>query len=1050
MKKLIFAAMVASVLILASCGADYGMMAPMAPRLYDPFDEVPELMRRWIAENMAEPVIEEPFEIFIVDNDFGFTEVLPFENGLAWASAGGRWGLVDGFGNIVVPIEYDAFDNYRDYIWYGQRLIILKREGSWGIIDINRNIIIPFEYEAVYGIGEGIITVRKDGKVGFIDMNNNVLIPPKYDNAGIFAGGAVWVQLGARFGAVNIYDEIVVSIRYTEFVHHNAETFVMKDQNRYVVFDIEGFWTTFYDYDFAQVSPCGLIIVEQNGRAGVIDSRGNTILPIVYDEIFDIRNDLIFAVRNGMATVLNRWGDNVIPNVFDDAFYSNGLIYVSQLGRVGVMDTLGRPVIPIRYDLIMEFGPNENVTWFMRSWEENRWGIIDRFGNIIMEPRYYNVRGFSEGLAMVNFGDYWGYVNERGQGVISDQFDQIPGMGQFARNVALVSQDGLYGFIDRAGSFLTPVLFEAAHEFGQNILAWAQLDGRWVILKLVIPELVLIYEGVNFVTDLAFEFLSVGPFTYGFSIVRTIAGFGVVNAEGRFLIPAVYDMIFFDPDLDNEHFLVRRQERYGYITISGEIILEAEYDSIQPVQSGFIASLSGRYGHINRSGYVSIPFEYDEIVSLSENLLAARIGNRWGFVDTDGINITEFIYDSISEIEHGLIKVSRNRRYGFIDERGEVVIPLLYDQVRLAGDSFIIVREGIGMGVIDVSGNVLWPPDFTHVEFFGETSLVLANEEGHFIVVEETVVEIDSDEIMVLNDRIAIARKGSRFGVINAHGDILVPIGLDRATSISEDLLLLHFDGRYGLMNKEGHILLMPVYNFVLKISERILAVAEGNMFGLINSAGERIFMQELSSTWVYNDNLSVWLRYTNELEAAGNQGEIILDAIAFVYDKAVGTPDTMYKVTKEGRFGFVDINGDVLLPIVYDANWTFNEELSLWIRYDRGWHLTGRHGESLLYPEEFFQDFFFGEGGIHQVMRNGRVGYINIFGEIVIPIIFDEIVYSDTGLAIARIGREFGFINYDGTFLTPIIYNNVTEFMDDVAWVGKDGRWGIIRLVQP
>jgi hypothetical protein len=344
---------------------------------------------------------------------------------------------------------------------------------------------------------------------------------------------------------------------------------------------------------------------------------------------------------------------------------------------------------------------------------------------------------------------------------------------------------------------------------------------------------------------------------------------------------------------------------------------------------------------------------------------------------------------------------------------------------------------------------VVIPLEYTRVEFFGETGVILLNENGYFIADDLAhFVPIDCDDITVISDRAAIARKGHRFGVVNPYGDLLVPIGMDYIWNVSEELVGLRFVGKEGLMNTDGDILLMPVYDMVYHIAEDILAVSVGNTFGLMSTAGNVIFMLELSDTWVYSDELSVWLRFhNNRLDVAGEQGEIILDTINFIYDKAVNTPDTLYKAQKGSQFGYVDIDGSILLPLIYDSAWTFNEELSLWIAHDTNWMMTGRQGETILDPETFLHGSVYGSDLLHQVSKEGRFGYINANGEIVIPIEFDEINYYENGIAIARKGSQSGFIDQRGDLLTPIIYENITEFSEDMAWVKKDGKWGILRM---
>ena len=84
--------------------------------------------------------------------------------------------------------------------------------------------------------------------------------------------------------------------------------------------------------------------------------------------------------------------------------------------------------------------------------------------------------------------------------------------------------------------------------------------------------------------------------------------------------------------------------------------------------------------------------------------------------------------------------------------------------------------------------------------------------------------------------------------------------------------------------------------------------------------------------------------------------------------------------------------------------------------------------------------------------------GLKNAAGEIVVPVIYDEIGFdiSPGGLIMVGINtdgkdawgnqlRNYGFVNTKGEVVVPIEYNNAYKFSDGLAAVSKDGLWGFI-----
>ncbi|MDR1705332.1 MAG: WG repeat-containing protein [Clostridiales bacterium] len=1052
-------------------------------RRYDPYDQIPEAMRRWLEENDAEEAAEEPVDVAVVsDGAFTFTDVSDFEGSYAWVRNGasigrvdslgnfvlemgysdyaaigdgyftvarsGAWGAVDDRHNVIIPLEYESLT------YLGEGLFAAERSGKYGCVNFQNGAVIPFEYDSITGVGNGIITASRDGKTGFINVDNAEVIPFQYDGAGAFTGSLAWVRAGNKYGAVNTSGEIVISIKYDEIVYLSADMAVARLDEQYMVFDRDGYWATDTSYDSAQVISPELAIVSLDGLYGAVNAAG-AITDVIYEDIYDINNGLMCVVQNGLAGIIRSTdGAVVIAPEFEDISYNGDLIYATLGGKVGALDASGREIIPFRYDLVREFKEGEQVTWFMRSWAEGLWGIIDRSGNIVMEPKYYEARDFSEGLAFVRFGEKWGYVNEQGVGAVADLYDPVTGKGDMRRGLALVSRDGLFGYIDSHGNTVVPIEYEDARDFGAAASAWAKKDGLWEIIRLDVPEEVLIYEGASFVSEPVYQLDTVNPFVNGVAWVSRGAKYGVAKSDGSLLIPVQYDEIIYNWEAEEAitwPFKVRLDGKYGYIGADGAELAPCAYDDINYVGHGFIIQERDRYGYMDIEGNQTIPAEYDEILVISDNILAARSGGRLACVTVGGEFITEFQYDVVREMTDGLIEVRRNERCGFINELGETVIPLLYDSVSYNGGDYIIVMEGTLAGVIDKQGASVIPTDYNGAGFFGENSVILIGEGVCYVAesfLADNIVEIDCENIIAINDKLAVAIKGHRRGVVNTFGDLLVPVGLHDVNNLTEELILLDFNGKYGLMDAAGILLLRPVYDFITPITDDMLAFASGSTFGLMDMTGSVILTQELSPSWTYSGELSCWLRYEYTLEAAGDMGETVVDAVGYIRDKAAGVTGGIYEASKGGFSGFLDIEGQPVLPVAYDGAWSFNDGLNAWISRGYEWMMTGSRGESILNPDVFLRDHIYGTGEmLHTVTKDGLFGCVNAAGDIIVPIEYEYIEFFDNGAAMVIKDGLYGFIGPDGTPLTPAVYDYALGFSEGVAWVRKDGLWGSVKI---
>lgn len=108
----------------------------------------------------------------ITDLKDNYDEVTNIGQGRFIVSADEKFGVIDQYGEVIVPIIYDCL--YAP----GEGMIVAEKEGKVGYIDYNGEIIIPFQYDEAYGFSDGVSTVTTSGQCSVIDRNNNYVLPP--------------------------------------------------------------------------------------------------------------------------------------------------------------------------------------------------------------------------------------------------------------------------------------------------------------------------------------------------------------------------------------------------------------------------------------------------------------------------------------------------------------------------------------------------------------------------------------------------------------------------------------------------------------------------------------------------------------------------------------------------------------------------------------------------------------------------------------------------------------------------------------------------------
>ena len=88
-----------------------------------------------------------------------------------------------------------------------------------------------------------------------------------------------------------------------------------------------------------------------------------------------------------------------------------------------------------------------------------------------------------------------------------------------------------------------------------------------------------------------------------------------------------------------------------------------------------------------------------------------------------------------------------------------------------------------------------------------------------------------------------------------------------------------------------------------------------------------------------------------------------------------------------------------------------------------------------------------FGYNGLAKVSRNDKWGYVNLKGEEVIPLHFDEVGDFDFGLVPVRLNNKWGYFNAQGQIAVPISFDAVSGiWRNELSAVQLQEKWGYVN----
>ena len=190
--------------------------------------------------------------------------------------------------------------------------------------------------------------------------------------------------------------------------------------------------------------PYGYILQNSNGKWGMTDSDGQTMLPFEYEDIDSVNRQYAIAKRNG----------------------GYGLIEIRPNGTPAVS-------APFVWQQIRPGYEHYRLT-HLQVRQNGKWGIADLKGRVLIAPRYQDVGSLSENRLPFKQNGKWGLADGKGRQILPPSLGQI---SDFRHGLAILSNrsDGQhdkntrYGYIDRQGKIVQPARFTAASPLAEEI-----------------------------------------------------------------------------------------------------------------------------------------------------------------------------------------------------------------------------------------------------------------------------------------------------------------------------------------------------------------------------------------------------------------------------------------------------------------------------------------------------------------------------------------------------------------------------------------------------
>lgn len=421
-------------------------------------------------------------------------------------------------------------------------------------------------------------------------------------------------------------------------------------------------------------------------------------------------------------------------------------------------------------------------------YENEKWGVIDTKGNVIIEPSYEEMIIIPDHtkpvflcLEKVDYekGNYETKVlNEKKQEIYTN-YDKVEPIynydeaGQIwcEKNIVKVQKDGKYGLMNLEGKEILSCTKDQIEE-----------------LKTTQSVFVTLQNGKK----------------------------GLVDHLGKEIIENKYvEIIPLTNQYENGFIVKNEAGKYGVINYDKTIALEEKYEEIQNVYGNniYVVKESNTWKLINNNEEVVVENGFEEIKSINTNRLIIKKAGKYGIMNINKEEVVPASYDDLTYAFLDYYIAKKDNKYGMINANNEEKLPFDYTYISYHPEADFIIAETENSESQILDRNFIRKASGIVTEINQDKNYIRVRANGEYKYYNFKLEEKQNTEILATNT-IFLSKKEEKYGYVNEKGVVVVDYQYEDATEQNKyGYVAVKKDGKWGCLDAKGKIVIEPAYS---------------------------------------------------------------------------------------------------------------------------------------------------------------------------------------------------------------------------------------------
>jgi hypothetical protein len=494
------------------------------------------------------------------------------------------------------------------------------------LYSLETNSEISEYYDSIDASNEsfGILLVSKANLYGVLDFNDKLLLDCLYDRIVPINTNRYWCLLYGNWMLLDQQAKILAKAKYYELV------FAME----------------------------GLCYAKTGNLCGVINEKGEEIIPVVYENILNFNEGITAVFDNGTYIFFNKLGEKknfpVIERIGLDYTSGNwiindGVINVRVEGNYCHLNTdgivIGNYYAPFLFDY---------SNGFVSITENHTRAIMDLKGNVYFKNQYDYVYEPINGLFLVEKNNFYGAVTIEGKIIVPIKYDSVC---IYDENLISCNLNGKEILYDSNGNVILDFIFDSITIDSSGDIT--ESDKAWLIIDNDDKRGFYNLETKKIIECQYDD--SMGGFDHGIVTVENDEKFGYLDTKGSLIGGQFFDGVAYqdqNPAFKENFSYVKKGKKYAYLSIDGKLQTNFIYYTASLFEDGYaiVSDKNLLFGVIDTKFNYVIECKYDSLERIGESkiLFAAQYEGNYGIIDSNDDLILDFKFKEINPINNNL------------------------------------------------------------------------------------------------------------------------------------------------------------------------------------------------------------------------------------------------------------------------------------------------------------------------------------------------------------------------------------------------------------